>query len=174
MVHYIYNPISIIAALLANSRHRLHSVLSHPHIRCNPHQPVPAGAPGWGNRMENSSLHWHSWETEKRTQTSASLNPCITSVSWGPKEGMDVACPSPVSPTPPLFSVCLRCSCGSQALPPRLQKCSVWREWCLPLRQHLKQHKWLRKQPPCVLVGVMLMARGHSETLCFYSQRTAG
>lgn len=64
MVHHTYNPISIIAALLANSCHRLHSVLSHPHIRCNPHQPVPAGVPGWGSRMENSSLHWHSWETE--------------------------------------------------------------------------------------------------------------
>lgn len=75
MALHTYNPISIIAALLANSRHRLHSALSHPHIRCNPHQPVPAGAPGWGSRVENSSLHWHPRETEQRTQISGSLNP---------------------------------------------------------------------------------------------------
>lgn len=145
MVHHTYNPISIIAALLANSRHRLHSVLSHPHIRCNPQQPVPAGAPGWGSRMENSLLHWHSWETENsdfgksEPCTSAEATPVSPLCLKGPrKEWMQHVLLLHSLPLLQLLSVCLQCSHSRQALCAQLQKCSTWREWCLLLKQHLK------------------------------------
>lgn len=159
MVHHTYNPISIIAALLANSCHRLHSVLSHPHIRCNPHQPVPAGVPGWGSRMENSSLHWHSWETEnsdfgkseplvKPPQLKTPLYHLCFLRAQG-RDGCSMFFSSTLSYSPTPF--CLPQMQSQQPSSPyaQLQKCSTWREWCLPLKQHLKQHKSLRKQSPC-------------------------
>lgn len=181
MVHHTYNPISIIAALLANSCHRLHSVLSHPHIRCNPHQPVPAGAPGWGSRMENSSLHWHSWETENSDFSKSEplvkppqLKTPLYHLCFLRAQGRDgCACPSPpLSPTPPLLSVCLRCSHSSQALHMHNYKnaqcggtdvfhwSSIWNS----------TSHWESKVP----VGFVLVARGQLENLCFCSQRTAG
>lgn len=153
-----YNPISIIAALLANSSHRLHSTLSHPHIRCNPHQLVPAGVPGWGSWVKNSSLHWHPQETEQRIQISASLNtqPWLKSSLYqlcGLRKGwMQHILPLHLgrrSLYQALFPpIRLRFSCSSQAFPAQLQQHSTQREQYLPSKQHLKQHKPLRKQPP--------------------------
>lgn len=177
MVHHTYNPISIIAALLANSRHRLHSVLSHPHIRCNPQQPVPAGAPGWGSRMENSLLHWHSWETENS--------------DFGKSEPCTSAEATPVSP------LCLKaqgrngCSMSFSTLSHSSN--SFLSAFNAVTAGKLSVHNYKNAQhggsdvfcwssiwnstshwESNFTVVIVLMARGHSENLCLYSQRTAG
>lgn len=178
MVHHTYNPISIIAALLANSRHRLHSVLSHPHIRCNPQQPVPAGAPGWGSRMENSLLHWQSWETENsdfgksEPCTSAEATPVSPLCPEGPRKGwmQHVLLLHSLPILHSFLSAFNAVTAGKLSVhnyknaqhggSDVFHWSSIWNS----------TSRWESNLP----VVIVLMARGHSENLCLYSQRTAG